>query len=352
MGPLRASCRVQNAIRDQAHRASIRVRRVLHPDAHGSAPRRLRMVFLLSLAGLLLLSAPLTSIGLAVRELHVEAARSSTDRRSISELQARVLSLEAQVGAQADWSAIARAVQPSIFTVATDHGLGSGWVAREGVGGSEVVTNFHVVAEAFNAGDAAVHLRQGDLTVEGTITQVQPSDDLAIVHIAERFPALQVAIVRPQIGDTVMAVGSPLGLGGSVSLGLVSGFRSLEGADYIQFSAAISPGNSGGPLLDSHGSVVAVSAAKLLGTGVEALSLAIPVQTVCTMVGCNRSTFKRPLPSSSVGAKTPFPRSHEALRNPGVWSAGLREQAVEAPEIMLDGQDLDAGEPRVAGIAT
>ena len=120
---------MQDAIRDLADIANIRVRRV-HPDAGGWAPRRDRFkrFVLLSLAGVLLLSAPLTSIGLAVREQHVDAGRSSADRRSISELQARVLSLEAQMGAQADWSVIARAVQPSIFTVATDHGLGSGWV--------------------------------------------------------------------------------------------------------------------------------------------------------------------------------------------------------------------------------
>ena len=294
MAPLRASRQVQEAIRDLADVASIRVRRVLPPDAGGSASRwvRLRKFVLPSLAGVLLLSAPLTSIGLALREQHADAGRSSADRRSISELQARVLSLEAQMGAQADWSVIARTVQPSIFTVATDHGLGSGWVARAGAGGSDVVTNFHVVAEAFNAGEVAVHLRQGDRTIEGTIAQVEPSEDLAIVHIAERFPALQTAFGRPQIGDTVMAVGSPLGLGGSVSLGVISGFRSVEGADYMQFSAAISPGNSGGPVLDRHGSVVAVSAAKFTGTGVEALSLAIPVETVCSMVGCNRSTTK------------------------------------------------------------
>ncbi len=285
MGRLRASRQVQDTIRDLADGASIRVRRVLHPDVGGSAPRRacLRRFALLSLAGLLLLSAPVTSIGLLLREQTTNAGGSSADRRSISELQARVLSLEAQVGAQADWGAIARAVQPSIFTVATDHGLGSGWVAR-----------VHVVAEAFNAGDVAVHVRQGDLTIEGTITQVEPGEDLAIVHIAERFPALQAAIGRPQLGDSVMAVGSPLGLGGSVSLGVISGFRSVEGGDYIQFSAAISPGNSGGPVLDRHGSVVAVAAAKFTGTGVEALSLAIPVQTVCTMVGCNRSNTSRP----------------------------------------------------------
>ncbi len=53
-------------------------------------------------------------------------------------------------------------------------------------------------------------------------------------------------------------------------------------SDYIQFSAPISPGNSGGPVLDRQGHVVAVVAAKFEGDGVEGLSLAIPVQTVCT----------------------------------------------------------------------
>src|ERR1700694_700767 len=269
----------------------IRVRRVPHPDADAPQQRRgtLRYVVFLSLAGALLVGAPLTGVALAVRGQQAAVAGLAAERRSIAELQGRVRSLEAQTNTQVDWSTTARAVQPSIFTVVTEHGLGSGWVARAGAGGSEVVTNYHVVAETFNAGNTAVHLRQGDRTVDGTITQVQPSEDLAIVHVAERFPALQVAVGRPQLGDTVMAVGSPLGLGGSVSLGVVSGFRSVEGADYIQFSAAISPGNSGGPVLDRHGSVVAVAAAKFTGTGVDALSTAIPVQTVCRMVGCSQS---------------------------------------------------------------
>ena len=68
---------------------------------------------------------------------------------------------------------------------------------------------------------------------------------------------------------------------------VIAGFRSLEGADYIQFSAPISPGNSGGPVMDHQGRVVAVAAAKFEGQGVEALSLAIPVQIVCaTVVTC------------------------------------------------------------------
>lgn len=250
------------------------------------ASRRLRgpsRIILLGLAGVLLLCAQLT-IGLVIRDHGTDGAARRADQQSIARLEARVKALEAQVGNQTDWSAIAAEVQASIVTVVTKRGLGSGWVAQSGVGGSDVVTNFHVIAEAWDAGDVSVEVRQGDRTMEGTVTRVAPSDDLAVVHIAVRYPALPTAGLRPQLGDAVLAVGSPLGLTGSVSLGVVSGFRSLEGADYIQFSAPISPGNSGGAVLDRHGRVVAVTVAKFEGQGVEALSLAIPVQTVCARI--------------------------------------------------------------------
>ncbi len=243
-------------------------------------------IVLLGLAGALLVSVQL-SVGLTVHDRGADAAQRRANQQSIARLETRVKALEAQAGSQTDWSAMAREVQRSVVTVATRHGLGSGWVAQAGAEGSDIVTNFHVIAEAWSAGEVAVQVRQGDRTIEGTITRVEQGDDLAMVHIADRYPALPVAAYRPLLGDAVLAVGSPLGLNGTVSLGVVSGFRSLEGADYIQFSAPISPGNSGGPVLDRHGRVVAVTAAKFQGQGVEALSLAIPVQTVCaTIVTC------------------------------------------------------------------
>jgi len=222
-----------------------------------------------------------------LRDRSANAGQLGADRHSIAELETRIRSLEARMGAQVDWTTVARNIQSSIFTIETMNGLGSGWVARTSPGGSDLITNFHVVAEAWNAGEVTVHVRQGDQTIDGTITRAERSQDLAVIHIAQRFPALPTAPGRPQLGDTVMAVGSPLGLGGSVSLGVIAGFRSLEGADYIQFSAPISPGNSGGPVMDHQGRVVAVAAAKFEGQSVEALSLAIPVQIVCaTVVTC------------------------------------------------------------------
>ena len=84
----------------------------------------------------------------------------------------------------------------------------------------------------------------------------------------------------PSVGDPVLAVGSPLGLGNSVSSGIVSAFHD----GIIQFSAPISPGNSGGPVVDRTGRVVGVARSKLVGDGAEGLSFAIPIALVCSTV--------------------------------------------------------------------
>jgi putative serine protease PepD len=202
--------------------------------------------------------------------------------QTISRLRAEMTVLEAHSGAAPDWVIIAAGVEPSVVTIETSAGLGSGWVARSDELGSDLITNFHVVAEAWNSGIATVDVRQKDRTMAGTIVKVDRQDDLALVHVKQRLPALPTAPARPPLGTTVMAVGSPLGLDGSVSVGVVSGFRSLEGSDYLQFSAPISPGNSGGPVLNAQGQVVAVASDKLVGDGVEALSFGIPVQVACT----------------------------------------------------------------------
>lgn len=242
------------------------------------------------MAATLLVGVAGTGLVLTLRDRNATTAALSEQGRSIAALKSEVHSLESKVASQPDWTAIARDAKPSVFTIVTAHGLGSGWVARTGARGSDLVTNFHVIGDAWNLGNSTVEVRQGDQTMNGTITQVDRTNDLAVVHLAGRFAALPTAAERPQLGETVMAVGSPLGLGGSISLGVVSRFGSLEGADYVQFTAAISPGNSGGPVLDRRGRVVAVAAGKFVGQGVEGLSLAIPVQVVCiAIIACNAS---------------------------------------------------------------
>jgi putative serine protease PepD len=217
-----------------------------------------------------------------------EAMRSeiANQAHSIRDLQTQVEALNARAQPQPDWPAIAAAVEPSVLTVSTADALGSGWVAQSDDSGSNVVTNLHVVADAWDAGVVTVDVGIGDRTIKGTITRVDVNDDLALIHVDTTLPPLQQAAFRAQLAESVMAIGSPLGLDGSVSIGVISGFRSIEGSDYIQFSAAISPGNSGGPVVDAYGHVVAVATAKFVAPGAEALSLAIPVQTVCRFVIC------------------------------------------------------------------
>ena len=243
-----------------------------------------RRLAALAAASTLALGLAAASLGLTLRAMGANTSALAAEAGSTSALQVRLHVLEGEVASQPDWTAIARSAQPSVLTISTATGLGSGWVAHSGPAGSDLVTNFHVVADAWKAAEVKVQVQQGDRTANGTITRVDPANDLAVVHVADRLPALQTAAARPQLGETVMAIGSPLGLGGSVSIGVVSRLGSLEGSDYVQFSAPISPGNSGGPVLDRHGRVVAVAAAKFAGQGIEGLALGIPVQTVCISV--------------------------------------------------------------------
>jgi putative serine protease PepD len=215
----------------------------------------------------------------------------AVQQKAIAQLQAQVSSLQARAATQVDWAAIAAVVEPSVFTIATDSALGSGWVVRSDAGGSELLTNFHVVEDAWNAGVVTVEVRHGDKTMRGTVVRVDRGDDLAVIHVPTRLVVLKTLDVRPALGAAVMAVGSPMGLGGSVSIGVISGFRSLGGSDYVQFSAPISPGNSGGPVVDRGGHVMAVATAKLVGDGAEALGFGIPVQTACTvLIACMKAT--------------------------------------------------------------
>jgi putative serine protease PepD len=216
--------------------------------------------------------------------------RTSAQQGVIAGLEKRLAEVESRQALDVDWRVTAATVQLSVVTVEAGDELGSAWVANSDDHGSDLVTNYHVVADAWKSGTATVAVRRGDATLAGTVVRVDVADDLAVVHVAQRLPVLTSARLRPPVGTTVMVAGSPLGLGGTISVGVVSGYRSLEGSDYVQFSAPISPGNSGGPVVDGEGHVVAIASAKLVGEGIEGLGLGIPVQVACAgLVSCSVS---------------------------------------------------------------
>jgi serine protease Do len=143
-----------------------------------------------------------------------------------------------------------------------------------------IVTNYHVVENAF---EITVTLSDGTL-LPGKVLHASRVADLAIVQVQAGHPLTPVQwgdSNKLRVGDQVFAIGNPLGLGTSVSGGIVSGLnRDAEESPYdnfIQTDAAINHGNSGGPLFDMDGKVVGVDSAMVSPTeSFSGLGLAIP----------------------------------------------------------------------------
>jgi putative serine protease PepD len=214
----------------------------------------------------------------------IDASHRSVDQRLAAQVAAtnalaqRVGGLESK---SPDVVAVAKLVRASVFTIDTPDGLGSGWVVSSAGGSSVIVTDYHVVQSVWTSTKAhTVQVKQEGKNLTGTITKVDMGDDLAVVTVKQSLTALARATTEPTIGDAVVVVGSPLGLSGTVATGIVSSFR----AGLIQFSAPISPGDSGGPVVNQQGLVIGVAESKLVGSGVEGLSFAIPITTVCSTV--------------------------------------------------------------------
>lgn len=145
-------------------------------------------------------------------------------------------------------------------------GSGSGFFIE----GGYIVTNNHVVDDAKKM---TVVLDDGR-ELQGTLVGTDPKTDLAVLkvsgsNIPRGLPWGDSKTARP--GDSVFAVGSPFGLGNTVTAGIVSArgrdIRSSQYDDFIQIDAPINPGNSGGPLFDQSGSVIGVNSAIYSPTG-------------------------------------------------------------------------------------
>ncbi|MGB5290737.1 MAG: Do family serine endopeptidase [Lysobacterales bacterium] len=146
--------------------------------------------------------------------------------------------------------------------------LGSGVIvdAKKGY----VLTNNHVIA---GADEIFVGLMDGR-SLEATLIGTDPDTDLAVIQIpADNLTALQLADSDElQVGDFVVAVGNPFGLGQTVTSGIVSalgraGLRGLEYQNFIQTDASINPGNSGGALINLRGELVGINSAIFTPSG-------------------------------------------------------------------------------------
>jgi putative serine protease PepD len=173
-------------------------------------------------------------------------------------------------------------------------GTGSGVILDSG---GAILTNAHVVD---GASRISVLLSDGR-KVPATVLGVDRDKDVAVIHADGAGTLTPAAFATDQsvhVGDQVLAFGSPLGLDGSVTAGIVSALgREVEGrasslTDMIQTDAAINPGNSGGPLVNTAGEVVGINTA-IATTGESGgnigVGFAIPIATAMKVADSIRS---------------------------------------------------------------
>ena len=170
--------------------------------------------------------------------------------------------VEEQADKALDSQAVTKAALHSVVTVLCEENLGSGFVIDvedlpEGYR-SAVITNHHVVEPCTDPAAPQVQVATGDTIADAHLQSWDAVNDLALVYIDRELPALQTA-KSPEVGDQVVAIGSPYGLDGTVTTGVISNIYD----DAFQTDAAIGPGNSGGPLLDRHGDVLGVTTAMI-----------------------------------------------------------------------------------------
>jgi serine protease Do len=202
-------------------------------------------------------------------------------------------------------AAIAQIVEPSVVHIETSVEIdqlnsnslssGAGWVYDDQ---GHVVTNAHVVQ---NAKRVAVEFSDGRV-VEGRVIGLDVYTDIAVIKLASgtlAFPSQRSMRRLPQLGERVYAFGSPFGFKFSMSEGIVSGLgREANGSNviggytnYIQTDAAVNPGNSGGPIVNTDAQVVgmnvAIATARSIGESPEesgsdsaGISFAIPLGTI------------------------------------------------------------------------
>jgi len=163
-------------------------------------------------------------------------------------------------------------------------GQGSGFfITADGF----AVTNHHVVDKA-----KTVEITTDDgKTYEAKVIGTDPRTDVALLKVDGRsdFPYVKLSEKAPRVGDWVLAVGNPFGLGGTVTAGIVSARGRDIGAgpydDFIQIDAPVNKGNSGGPTFDVDGNVIGVNTAIFSPSGGSVgIAFAIPSETVKTVV--------------------------------------------------------------------
>lgn len=169
-----------------------------------------------------------------------------------------------------DLVALSPSLMDSIVMVSCSNGFGSGWAADVTLSASHqnagfrtvIITNNHVVENCLRSGQVQVKDKSGN-TYPGTIFANDPTNDLAGIFISAALPKLNWQGEKPAQGWWVGVLGSPLGIEGYLSTGIVG---LVDSNDQLGVTAGIRPGNSGGPVFDRQGRVIGVATAYISDT--------------------------------------------------------------------------------------
>ena len=169
-----------------------------------------------------------------------------------------------------DASLIYKKTVNSTVTIITDNGSqGSGFFVAPNI----IATNYHVMEGATKA---SCYLNNSDTEykIDGDVG-IDKSVDLILLKVSTlNKPAIKLAVATASIGQKVYVIGSPRGLPATISDGIISGMRDFEGNKLLQMTASISPGSSGGPVLNSIGELLGISVSQL--SDGQNLNFAIP----------------------------------------------------------------------------
>lgn len=237
--------------------------------------------------------------------------------------------------------------------------LGSGVImSSEGF----IMTNYHVIKDADQIVVALHDGREASAALVGT----DPEADLAVLKISlEHLPEISIAADKPmRVGDVVLAIGNPFGVGQTVTQGIVSatgrnqlGLNTYE--DYIQTDAAINPGNSGGALINAFGQLVGINTAIFSQSGgSEGIGFAIPVkvaQRALTDIAAHGATIRGWL-GIEVQEATPrlldalgLPQALKGLIVTGLYQDGPAEQSgLKIGDIIIRINEQDASDAHAA----
>jgi Trypsin-like peptidase domain len=189
---------------------------------------------------------------------------------------------------------LARQTLPAVVLIDCDegrgnHSLGSGFF----IGPDTIVTNYHVVKGMISGEARTVSVGRAKRIWQISVRGFDEDSDLALLSVsvskADKMLVLPLAKSVTVIGDTIYAFGNPEGLTGTISPGIVSGLRSFKSGERIQITAPISPGSSGGRVVNTRGEVIGIAEGSL--TEGQNLNFAIPSSLLVALLSRPNQTL-------------------------------------------------------------